>query len=505
MKVWQQDWVAKWALYSPEKTALKEYDTGRSITYFALHRWSALIASHWTTDLGLRRGDRVAILADFCLEYVAMFCAAQKTGIILVPLNYRLAAPEISHILRDCTPALLITEGKYAHLTGQYEGRKQNLNFEDLNSSIPPDITSYTPCISEEDDPVFILYTAGTTGQPKGVKYSHKMLFWNSINTSISLLLNTESRTVNVMPPFHTGGWNVLLTPFLHHGAYTCICRKFDAAVVLELLEKERATIFMGVPTMLQMIAQQEGFDGADFSGLHYIIVGGEPMPIPLIEKYHHKGIAIRQGYGMTEVGPNLTSLHQDDAVRKIGSIGRPNFYVQVRIADEKGNDCQVNEPGELWLKGPMVTPGYLNNPEMTGQAFSADGEWFKTGDMVRQDEEQYLFVVDRIKNMYISGGENVYPAEIEKVLIKLKGVKECTVIGVKDEKWGETGKAFLVMESGVPPYTEEELKTYCRQQLAKFKVPTYFEYLEALPKNDAGKIDKKQLRKMHEQSVSDR
>lgn len=502
MKVWQQDWVEKWALYSPDKIAVKEYESGRSVTYNKLNSWATLIAAHWTLDLDIKAGERVAVIADFCLEYIALFSAAQKTGIILVPLNYRLAPTEILHILEDCTPSLVITESKYTHLTEVYESQHETLNFINPAEISNIQLHEYKSYHADENDSIFILYTAGTTGLPKGVQYTHKMLFWNSINTSMSLLLNTESRTVNVMPPFHTGGWNVLLTPFLHHGAYTCICKKFEAGIVLELLEKEKATIFMGVPTMLQMIAQQAEFQNKDFSSLYYIIVGGEPMPVPLIEKYHAKGVAIRQGYGMTEVGPNLTSLHQNDAVRKIGSIGRPNFYVQIRIVNEEGKDCLTNEPGELWLRGPMVTPGYWNNEIMTAESFSSDGLWFKTGDMVRQDADQYLFVVDRIKNMYISGGENVYPAEIEKVLIRLPGVKECTVIGVKDEKWGETGKAFIVLETSTVPYSAETLKEYCRQHLAKFKVPAYFEFISELPKNDAGKIDKKQLRKMHENSA---
>jgi fatty-acyl-CoA synthase len=504
MKVWQQDWTERWALYSPEKIAVKESETGKSLSYAELNHAAVRTGSLLSEKYNIHAGDRVAIVADFCIEYVVLFAAAQKFGFILVPLNYRLAVPEVGHILDDCSPSLFITESKYSHYTAASDNL-QNIELEQIQSIIENDSLSgmLQNYEADENDCVFILYTSGTTGNPKGVKYTHKMLFWNSINTSMSLMLNTESRTVNVMPPFHTGGWNVLLTPFLHHGAYTCICKKFDAAKTLKLLVEEKVTIFMGVPTMLQMMAQQSEFEQADFSRLYYIIVGGEAMPIPLIEQYHKKGVAIRQGYGMTEVGPNLTSLHHDDAIRKIGSIGRPNFYVQTRIINERGQDSHVNEPGELWLKGPMTTPGYWNNEKMTRDCFSEDEQWFKTGDLVRQDEEQYLYVVDRIKNMYISGGENVYPAEIEKVLIKLEGVKECTVIGVKDAKWGETGKAYIVLNKNVRDYTQETLKEYCKSHLAKFKVPAYIEFLDELPKNDAGKIDKKLLRKMHEMRAS--
>ena len=504
MKVWQQDWAEKWALYSPDKIAVKEYETGKVLSYAQLNQAAIKTGNYLSKQYGIHPGARIAVVADFCLEYIVLFTAAQKFGFVLVPLNYRLAVPEVRHILEDCSPDLFITEFKYSHYLSGLEtpktidlGEIQNIIESDAPSTLIPTFEA------DENDCVFILYTSGTTGNPKGVKYTHKMLFWNSINTAMSLMLNTESRTVNVMPPFHTGGWNVLLTPFLHHGAYTCICKKFDAAITLQLLVEEKATIYMGVPTMLQMMAQQPQFAKADFSSLYYIIVGGEAMPIPLIEQYHAKGVAIRQGYGMTEVGPNLTSLHHHDAIRKIGSIGRPNFYVRTRIVNEKGQECAVNEPGELWLNGPMTTPGYWNNEQVTKESFSEDGTWFKTGDMVRQDEEHYLYVVDRIKNMYISGGENVYPAEIEKVLIRLEGVKECTVIGVSDAKWGETGKAYIVLQENAPLYSQEALKDYCKSHLAKFKVPSYFEFLNELPKNDAGKIDKKELRKMHEMRAS--
>ena len=248
----------------------------------------------------------------------------------------------------------------------------------------------------------------------------------------------------------------------------------------------------MGVPTMLKMMADAEAFDAARFPDLHYIIVGGEPMPIPLIEKWDAKQVPIRQDYGMTEVGPNLTSLHQNDAIRKKGSIGRPNFYVEIRIVDERGQDVPVDTPGELLLRGPMVTPGYWRHPEATAKAI-ADG-WFHTGDMVREDAENYIYVVDRIKNMFISGGENVYPAEIERVLVKHPAVSEAAVIGVSDEKWGEVGKAFIVCQPSEPA-APETLTDYCRQHLAKYKIPKYFVFLAALPKNDTGKINRMALK----------
>ena len=310
----------------------------------------------------------------------------------------------------------------------------------------------------------------------------------------MSLIVNGDSRTVNCMPPFHTGGWNVLTTPFLHHGGYTCLIRKFDPEVILKLIEEEQVTIFMGVPTMLNMIAQLPAFEHARFDHLLYLIVGGEPMPIPLIERWHHRGVPIRQGFGMTEVGPNLTSLHQDDAVRKKGSIGRVNFYVEIRIVDGAGNDVPDGERGELLLSGPVVTPGYWRNAEATARSIR-DG-WFHSGDVVIRDAEGYLFVVDRIKHMFISGGENVYPAEVERVLREHPAVAEAAVIGVADQTWGEVGKAFIVFAPGVG-CSMAELTEHCRSKLAKFKVPKSFVMLETLPKSDTGKIDRQSLKSL--------
>lgn len=496
----QQDWTARWALYSPEKVAAKEAETGHTLTYGQLGRLSDALCTHLQQQYGVQTGDRIALLAENNLEYIALFAAMQRMGFVLVPLNYRLASAELDYLLKDSAPKLVICEDKF----------EATLKAGEVLAKVPrylPWATLQAFCEAHkdetqppfplqpvgEDHPAFILYTSGTTGFPKGAIYSHKMLFWNSINTAMSLIINTESGTVNVMPPFHTGGWNVLTTPFLHHGAYTVLMRKFDPEQVLQLLQEERATLFMGVPTILKMMADAPGFEAAEFPDLHYLIVGGEPMPIPLIEKWDEKGVPVRQGYGMTEVGPNLFSLHQADAIRKKGSIGRPNFYVQTRIVDAQGQDVATGTPGELWLKGPMVTPGYWQNEAATQKSIT-DG-WFHTGDMVRADEGHYFFVVDRIKNMYISGGENVYPAEVERVLQAHPAVAEAAVIGVPDEKWGESGRAFVVLHATGKSEEAETLRAHCKAHLAKFKVPRDIVFLDELPKNDTGKINRAALK----------
>ena len=486
----QQDWASKWALYTPDKIAFKEFDTNQTITYDELNKQGNCLSHHLVNKHQVQKGDRIAIIAENCLEYMLLFVAAQKTGVILVPLNYRLAPAEIEYLIKDSDPALIFVEEKFKEKLGP---SRQVYSLKDLRTICEStEIKNFQTVPVLENDPLFILYTSGTTGFPKGALYTHKMLFWNSVNTSISLMVNNESRTINCMPPFHTGGWNVLVTPFLHHGGYTCLLKKFDAGTILKLLELERPTIFMGVPTMLKMIADLPKFLNSDLSSLLYIIVGGEPMPLPLIEKWHDKGVFIRQGFGMTEVGPNLTSLHQKDAIRKKGSIGRPNFYVQTKIVGPEGIPIPPNQAGELLLKGPMVTPGYWRNPEATAKA-TKDG-WFYTGDMVMQDEEGYIYVVDRIKNMFISGGENVYPAEIERILISHPMVEEVAVVGVPDQKWGEVGLAYVVASESAD-ISAETLIGFCMAKLAKFKVPRSILFVEGLPKTDTGKIDRKAIK----------
>lgn len=490
----QQDWMKKWAIYSPDKIAVKEYETQRAMTYAQLNNAGGHISSYLKNELNLSKGDRVAVLAEHCLEYVALFSAAQKSGIVIVPLNYRLSSVELEYIIKDADPSVIFYEDKFSHLIPvKSEGYTFDIN--DITKKWNRDVKSDFETLQlYEDDCVFLLYTSGTTGFPKGVKYTHKMLFWNSINTSISLIINTETNTVNVMPPFHTGGWNVLVNPVLHHGGYVCLCRRFDAKTVNDLIYTEKVSVFMGVPTMLQMMALEKNFGKQKFESLKYIIVGGEAMPIPLIETYANIDVAIRQGYGMTEVGPNLTSLHQDDAITYKGSIGRSNFYIHTKIVTEKGIEAKPNEPGELWIKAPVVTPGYWKNDEATKDSFDETGKWFKTGDVVIKNENNYLYIVDRIKNMFISGGENIYPSEIEKVIMLLEDVQICVVIPVPDKKWGEVGKAYIQLKSDAASITEEDVMAFCQSRLAKFKWPKYIEFIDELPKNDAGKIDRKKL-----------
>lgn len=500
------DWFSKWADYNPEKVAVSEFETGKNLTYSQLNYLGNRFSTLFTYDYGLRKGDRVAILAENCLEYITLLAVAQKTGIILVPLNYRLTSREIDFLISDSDPVLLISEDKFldkVQQTAAYLKVNRHLDLAELRALSEsflanPEPRMFKEVLVSQEDAALIIYTSGTTAFPKGSVYTHGMMFWNSINTQMRLDITSGDRSVNMAPPFHTGNWNVLLTPFLHHGAYTLIMKSFDADKVLKALEKDDLTIFWAVPTMLKMMADSPMFESTDLSKIRYFIVGGEAMPVPLIEKWHAKGVPIRQGYGLTEVGPNVTSLNHQDAIRKAGSIGKPNFYYQAKLVDEAGNEVSANELGELVLSGPTVTPGYWKNPAATKSTIT-DG-WFHTGDIMRKDNEGFYFVMDRIKNMYISGAENVYPAEIEYLLRNHPAVDAVAIIGVPDEKWGESGMAFVVPKRR-SQLTENDIIGYCEEKLARYKIPKHVRFLDELPKNDAGKIDRQLLKKISNQS----
>lgn len=488
------DWLKRWNLYAPKKMAVQDGETGRSFSFNQLYRASVAKANELRDRFQIQKGDRVAVLAMNDLEYLVLFFATQRLGAVLVPINFRLTYREIEHIVTDCSPRLLVHQSEYSEVTQKlYEAQKipqktllTPTQFEDSQDLQNLD-TSFS---GEPSDAVMILYTSGTTGAPKGALLTHEMLFWNSINTSMRLNLSQQDRTVIFLPFFHTGGWNVLTTPLLHRGGSIIFLKKFDADKILQISEQERATILFGVPTTMDMMARSPLFAKSNLSAIRYAIVGGEPMPVSLIKTWDEKGIPIRQGYGLTEFGPNVFSLNEEDAIRKIGSIGFPNFYIDAKVVDASDRELGANEVGELLLKGPMCMSGYWHNDKATRETIQ--NGWLRTGDLVRRDEEGYYYVVGRKKEMFISGGENVYPPELEQVIRRLPGVREVAVIGVPDEKWGEAGLAFIVKDRN--DLTEEDLRAHCLKNLAKFKIPRQFIFMDELPKGDSGKILKRKL-----------
>jgi fatty-acyl-CoA synthase len=511
-QTYQLDWLAQWAGYSPLCTALKDADSDVEWSYADLFYLSNRLAEKLRSGFGVGAGDRVAVLALNDLETVALFTAAQRIGAILVPINYRLAAREVEYIVSDAEPSLLVVQEQFAGLLTNSVGKFAQWAYEgkdSLKSYCRTELARFAetrgaetlrlverswevPFSGTPESAAMILYTSGTTGRPKGALISNSMLHWNSINTTLRLNLSQSDVTVSFAPFFHTGGWNVLLTPFLHRGAKTVLMKKFEPESFLSLIEREGATIFFGVPTTLDMMHRSPHFAEADLSRVRYAIVGGEPMPIDLIRAWQHKGIPIRQGFGLTEFGPNCFSLNEEDSLRKIGSIGFPNFYIETKVVDERGRAVERGEIGELLLRGPVCSPGYWKNAKATSETIV--DSWLHTGDLVRQDEEGYFYVSGRKKDMFISGGENVYPVEIEQVISGLPAVREVAVVGVADPRWGEVGRAFVALKSG-QVISADELRAHCERNLAKFKVPKSFEIVPELPKGDSGKILKRALR----------
>jgi fatty-acyl-CoA synthase len=510
MEKFELDWLKKWARYCPQANAIKDSDTGVCYSYETLYFLSCRLAAQLVCRFEIQPGQRIAVLATNEIEFLPLFFAVQRLGAILVPLNFRLTAREVAHILSDCAPQLLIHQEQFTDLLLETEPRavpyqtwlfdgdsglcsfceteRRSFHRDRSEQNWPRDF------VGEVESPCMLIYTSGTTGSPKGAIITNKCLHWNSINTQLRLDVTRHDTTVAFAPFFHTGGWNVLLTPFLHHGASTVLLRKFDARRILELIEKERITKIFGVPTMLDMMARDPLFETVDLKSLRFAVVGGEPMPLELINIWESKGVPIRQGYGLTEFGPNVFSLNEEDSRRKSGSIGFANFYIETRVVDDNGKEVGAGEIGELLLKGPVCTPGYWNNPKATAEAI--EGDWFHTGDLVRFDDEGYFYVAGRKKDMYKSGGENVYPVEVERFLSTHPAIRETAVVGVPDIKWGEVGMAFIAVQNGMS-LTTEEVSKFCESGLARFKIPRFIEFMPELPKSDSGKILKRKLREL--------
>lgn len=494
------DWLYRWSVYSPEHLALQMGETGEGLTYRQMYVCANTLAGHLQARFSVKKGDRVICVAQNDLDYVVLFFALQRLGAILVPVNFRLAAPEVEHIVVDCGPRLVILEGGHSEIGAAISSLTEVWNFDggDSLKSVCQSarhmraVSSVVPFASGLDDTAMILYTSGTTGAPKGAIISQRMIFWNSVNTGLRLNLTSNEVVLTFLPLFHTGGWNVLTTPCLHRGAKVVLLKKFDADLVLDLCASERVTVLFGVPTTMDFLRRSEGFSRTDLTSIRYAIVGGEPMPLDLIEAWLDRGVPVRQGYGLTEFGPNVFSLNEEDSRIKMGSIGFPNFYCQAKVVDERGVELGADQVGELVLRGPMVMDGYWHNPAATAEALR-DG-WLHTGDLVRRDQDGYYFVVGRKKDMFISGGENVYPAEVEKILRRFPGVREVAVIGVPHPRWGEAGRAFLKLDGCASSTSSEALRVHCLSHLAKFKIPAEFIVLSDLPKTESGKIAKNRL-----------
>jgi fatty-acyl-CoA synthase len=499
------DYLARRELYSPDKLAF--IDAGKSPEWrlsFREANQRANKLANWLKSQGIVKGDRVAILARDGYEHLDVFFACSKIGAIHTALNRRLNWHELLDIFQYTMPKALIFSDAFKanvselinhyplitlHLEGS--GTTGSLHFETtLQASPDLPVTCET---LEDEDIAALIFTGGTTGLPKAAEVSHRMIAWNTLNTVIHDVTHNDVY-LNVFPMFHTGGLFVYTLPQIIFGGTTILISAFDPALVLTLLQREKVTIFAAVPTMYQMLTTAANWAEVDLSSLRFCTSGGAPLPVPLVEKYTaEKGIRFKQGFGMTEFGPGIFALAPEDAIRKAGSIGRPNFFVDAKIIDDQGNFLGADEEGELVLKGPSYCSGYFNNPAASAAAVDERG-YFHTGDVARFDAQGYFFIVDRKKDMFISGGENVYPAEIEKALYQHPAVHMCAVIGLPDPKWGEVGKTCVVLKPG-QTVSEADLIEFMAARLAKYKIPRSVVFLESLPISAAGKILKRELR----------
>jgi fatty-acyl-CoA synthase len=496
------DWLEKRAKLSPERIGLHELASGKDFT-FAEWNAQANRAANYLRRLGVEKGDRVSVYASNCLEYLDLFFACGKLGAILHNLNWRLTVFELQGLIADAEPKVLFYSSDWREQVNElrpglasvqhvialdqpaHSNDKLFAEREDCSSilTVRPDL--------HMDDAWGIYYTGGTTGLPKGAILTHANMAWNSINTVMSWGLTAEDCAALQLPLFHIGGPNIFMLPLVHVGGKTILCKQFDLGQTFDLIARNRVTHFVGVPTMFVMMQQHERWRATDFSRMKLIISGGAPCPLPVMEKFWERGVDFKMGYGLTEAAGNNFWLPAKDVRRKTGSVGFPIFHVDMKIIRSDGSFCAANEAGELLIRGPHVTPGYWNKPQATAEILREG--WLHTGDLARQDEEGYFYVIGRSKDMYISGGENVYPAEVESALHAHPAVAEAAVIGVPHEKWGEVGKAFVVVEKE-KSLSADELLDFLRPRLAKYKLPHEIAFLAALPKTAIGKIDKKRL-----------
>lgn len=497
---YRTDWLASRARLTPSKLAAVEVSTGLRLSYRDFDTRVNRLAG-FLQRMGIGQGDRVALLAPNSVPYLEMLFAAGKIGAIFVPLNYRFSIGELSYVLNDCTPQLLLYYEEYgdtAEALRQLVAVPSWLNYESYNAIVSQSNDLPICAAIEMEAPWAIIYTGGTTGRPKGAILSHRAITWNSINTILSWGITKNDVTPVYLPMFHSGGLNALTIPVLHAGGTVVIGKEFNAPSVFQVLSDEKCTIALFVPTMYHMLIRSPEFAHVALPHMHTFLSGGAPCPHTIYEALWEKGWNFKEGYGLTEAGPNNFYIHPVDAKRKIGSVGVPMFYNSVRIVDDAGQDVPAGETGEIWLEGPHLFSGYWNKPAETLEAL-VDG-WLRTGDLGRKDGQGYHYIVGRKKDMIITGGENVYPLEVEQFLDAHPSVSEVAVVGLPDPKWGEAVTAVIVPAVG-KNVTKEELKAYCAAKLANYKIPKTFIFVEELPKTSVGKIDKKIIVQQHSHS----
>ncbi len=489
-------WPGRRARKTPGRVAVVHGD--RQWTYRELDERVTRLARA-LRGLGVGRGDRVAYLGENHPAFLETLFAVTALGAVFVPLNTRLSTEEIGYMLADSGARLLIRGGgaeagdvpdgpRVVRVGPEYEALLTAEGGERAGEPVEEQVRAGDPCI--------IMYTSGTTGRPKGATLTHGNITWNCLNVLVDVDLAADEVTLVTAPMFHTAALNMTCLPTLMKGGRVLIEAAFRPARALDLIERHGVTLLFGVPAMFAALAAEPGWAGADLSSVRTMLCGGAPVPEPLIRTYLDRGLSFVQGYGMTETSPGALCLDREMSARKVGSAGVPHFFTEVRVMRDDGTDAAVGERGEVVVRGPNVMAGYWGRPADTEAVLNGDG-WFRSGDVAVVDDDGYVFVVDRVKDMIISGGENIYPAEVENVLYGHPDVAECAVIGVPDDRWGEVGKAVVVLRAGAKA-DEAALLAYVSERIGRYKVPKSVEFAGSLPRSAAGKVLKQQLRRQY-------
>lgn len=505
-------WLRKHAELHPRRIAL--VTPGRTFTYAELNR-EANRAAHALRGLGLQEGDRVGILAMNYPEFLAVLFGAGKVGLVVVALNYRLSAPEITYQIQDSGARLVFIGWEQAGIIPALQSAVPETALQGiylLEGEPPAGVGSYVALTQDQPDhepgigtqsnaplpwdrPLLIVYTSGTTGHPKGAVLTHANHFWNAMNDIVAIRLTGDDTVLTLLPLVHVGGLGLFTLPALLLGGRVIMPRRFDADEALRLIAQERPTIVFGVPTIFRMLLASPLFDKTDLSSVRLFYNGGDRCPLEIVQAFRKRGLVFGGGYGLTETSPTAYMMEPEDFERgtsQLGFIGKPALFTDARLMASEEQPAAPGEVGEIWLRGPNVFSGYWKRPEATEEAF-VDG-WFRTGDLAFRDEEGLTFVVGRLKEMFKSGGLNIYPAEVELVLSQHPAVQEVCVIGVPDARWGEVGRAVIVLRPGAAA-SADELLGWCQGRLAGYKIPKSVVFVEALPRNNLGKVMRGELK----------
>lgn len=503
------DWISYHGACTPTKPAIREIPTDRGITYAELDRRINRLAYALHGRYAVQRGDRVMVISRNRVEVFEILFACARLGAIFVPVNWRLAVPEMEFIGGDAEPRVVLCESEFLEaaqlVSGAVGGAAMAIDaapagtgYEELLGEDPP--VDWHPAEVDWENIWMILYTSGTTGNPKGAMLSYRMMYFNVLNFTPSTKLGSDSVFLCAMPLFHTGGLNCYATPVFYLGGTIVLMREFDADLALAVMAdpRLRVTHFFGVPQIYASLSQCNEFAAVEFPSMVVAGVGGAPATDSLVKKWLEKGVPLQPAYGMTEIGPAITITPLDRVQEKIGSAGLPAMNLDLRIVDQNGSVVTPGQVGEIVVKGPVLMSGYWRNAQGSADAIT-DG-WFRTGDAARMDTDGFVFIVDRFKDMFISGGENVYPNEVENVISTCPGVVSVAVIGIPDERWGEVGCAYVVAEKQAR-LTQDAIDQHCRVRLAKYKIPKAFVFVAELPRTASGKVLKRRLRELHRTS----